>query len=147
LWVRKTLAAARPRARGTITNKARSKAPLQGHRILIVENDYLLAKALGRQIEDAGAKVVGPAWSRDAGLLLADGESFDGAVLDAELGGESAEPIATMLATRGIPFVVVTGLERQNLPTVLREAPCLGKPMGEADLIALVADSMRIGRR
>ncbi|WIM09128.1 response regulator [Enhydrobacter sp.] len=133
-------AAVRRTPRSVMTNK---KMSLEGRRILIVEDDYLQATMLRRRIERAGGTVVGPAWSRAAGLLLVDGEPFDGAVLDAELADGSAEPIATLLATRGVPFVVVAANDREYLPPALREARYMGKPVDHGDLLAMVADSLR----
>lgn len=67
-------------------------------RLLVVEDEYLVAEELRRDLEELGAKVVGPLPSvGDAKRLLADRESIDGAILDVNLCGEMVFPVAGAL--------------------------------------------------
>lgn len=84
--------------------------PLTNCRILVVEDEYLLAQDLLLELEDAGAVVIGPEPSVSCALRRIAAEAvIDAVVLDVNLGGESAFPIADMLLTRKIPFVFATG--------------------------------------
>ena len=90
---------------------ARSPAP----RILVVEDEAMVAMMLEDMLIELGCEIVGPAVSLAAGLALARTADIDGAVLDVNLGGEKAFPIADALAERGAPFVYATGYGRAGL--------------------------------
>lgn len=105
-------------------------------RILIVEDEYFLAREIADVIEAAGMAVAGPCPSVPKALALLDDEACDAAVLDVSLRNESSVPVARMLAERGIPYVVVTGFSAGQLPAEMAGAPVLGKPFNGADLIA-----------
>lgn len=80
--------------------------PLAKRRILLVEDEYLIAVDLVRSFEATGAEVVGPVASVDDALdLLDDTEHLDGAVLDINLQGEMAYAVADALTARGVPFL------------------------------------------
>lgn len=82
---------------------------LDGLRVLVVEDSFLVAASLKRILIDLGCTVVGPAPTvRDASRLITD-EHFDAAILDINLGKETAEPIAELLNARHVPFIFVTG--------------------------------------
>ena len=116
--------------------------PLKGQRVLIVEGDYVLACDLRRLMQEAGAKVLGPAWSEEAGLDLADSEVFDAALLGAKLTHGSADSIATKLAERGVPFVVVTDHDGDILAPALREACYVDTSFHHRNLVAMVANGV-----
>jgi CheY-like chemotaxis protein len=80
-----------------------------GLRILIAEDEALVAMMIEDIVTDLGCTVVGPAASVARALALIDGERLDGALVDLNLGGEHARPIAEALVARGIPFVFVSG--------------------------------------
>ena len=83
---------------------------LLGRRVLIVEDEALLAMELEFALLDEGAEVVGPALSLDAALRLIEaGPPIDCALLDVDLGGRDVYPAAHLLARRGIPIVFHTG--------------------------------------
>jgi CheY-like chemotaxis protein len=85
--------------------------PLQGRRILVVEDDYLVAEIVTEMLEDAGAVVLGPIGWRDEALrfIASDIAAFDTALLDVNLHGEVSYPIADALIRRDIHFVFTTG--------------------------------------
>ncbi|WP_225204563.1 response regulator [Novosphingobium huizhouense] len=82
---------------------------LAGKRILVVEDEFIVAAMIGDILEDEGAQVIGPAGTLAEGLDLGGGETLDAAVLDWNLGGEPGAPVARLLRQRGVPFVIATG--------------------------------------
>lgn len=82
---------------------------LAGKRILVVEDEFIVAAMICDILEDEGAAVIGPAGTLSHGLELAEGQPLDAAVLDWNLGGEPGAPVARALQQRGVPFVIATG--------------------------------------
>ena len=106
---------------------------LSDRRILVVEDEYFLADELDRALRAAGAVVLGPVPSVKAALDLLGGEATpDAAVLDVNLGGEMAVPVADALAARGVPFVLTTGYDQTVLPERHAAARRLEKPVEAA---------------
>jgi ActR/RegA family two-component response regulator len=107
---------------------------LRGRRLLVVEDEYLIAAALERALEDRGAEVVGPAGSVEGALRLveAEGDRLDGAVLDINLRDERVYPVADALAARGVPFVFLTGYDAQVIPDTYAGVPRSEKPVSTA---------------
>jgi CheY-like chemotaxis protein len=111
---------------------------LQGRRILVVEDEYLIAEVLTQMLEDAGATVLGPIGWRDEALafIRGDGSAFDVAVLDVNLHGQSSYPIADALIERGIDFVFTTGYGTDALNEAYRGYPRCTKPFDQQGLFA-----------
>ena len=82
---------------------------LTGKRILLVEDEVLIAEMVVDMLEGLGATVIGPATSLETGLSLAGSEDIDAAVLDVNLRGKRIDPIADLLIARGVPVVFATG--------------------------------------
>jgi DNA-binding response OmpR family regulator len=101
----------------------------QPFRILVVEDEYLLADALADALIDMGAQVVGPIGQLSQAMFLVETTPIDGAVLDINLHGEMVFPLAQVLATRGVPFVFATGYGRENIPVQFAHVPVLAKPI------------------
>ena len=90
---------------------------LRDCRILIVEDEYMLADELSRELEDAGAIVLGPVGTlEDAIDLIQSDEPIHGAILDVNLRGEMAFAAADLLIERGVPLVFTTGYDVSALP-------------------------------
>jgi CheY-like chemotaxis protein len=87
-----------------------------GKRILVVEDEYLLADQIRRRLTKHGAIVIGPVASVGAALTLIDGGNIDAAVLDILLDAETSYPIAEVLEIRSIPFVFVSSVSRKDIP-------------------------------
>jgi DNA-binding response OmpR family regulator len=104
-------------------------------RVLIVEDDYLIAEGLSRAIADDGFSVIGPVETEARALGLIRSEPPDAALLDVRLRQGSSLEVARALRRRGVPFAVVSGYARETLPPEMAAAPFLGKPMGEAELV------------
>jgi DNA-binding NtrC family response regulator len=121
----------------------RNGADLAGCRVLIVEDESLLGMELEALLKEDGCEVLGPAstveWALD---LIYEGE-LDLALLDVNLKGVRATPVAAALRDRGIPFVVVTGYSRaQTSEPELRTAPRVDKPVDCRDLRRAVAQAL-----
>jgi DNA-binding NtrC family response regulator len=112
---------------------------LPGTRILIVEDEGLVALQLQQDVERAGHQVVGPARSLKHGLLLASQERIDAALLDVRLGQETSAAIAEQLLARSIPFAFTTGYaDNVMLPDHLRKAPKLSKPYIGGEIVKML---------
>jgi len=109
---------------------------VRGRRILVVEDEFLIAEELRDALEDMGAVVVGPVAHVAAALAaLRSGEPLDGATLDVTLGREKSFEVARALRDRGVPFVILTGYGEQGLPEDLRAVPRCQKPFDIAKVV------------
>ena len=108
-------------------------------RILVVEDDFLVATLLAEILESAGWQVVGPVAHLAGALDAAVSEDFDAAVLDVNLGDQTVYPVAEVLDARGVPFVFVTAYGREALPRLFCGRPHLGKPFAPRKLIGTVS--------
>jgi DNA-binding response OmpR family regulator len=118
---------------------------LPGRRVLVVEDNPLLAHDLDDALTERGVKVVGPALDFATGLALVREDSLDGAVLDIDIGGTPVWPIARGLRDDGVPFVFVSADCGKGLPEDLRGSECISKP-ARTDAI-LVSVAAAIGKR
>lgn len=100
-----------------------------GGRILLVEDESLIAMMMQDMLASLGFVVVGPYGALDAALSAAQTADLDGAVLDVNLNGEAAYPVADMLAARGVPYILVTGYESDGIRSGHAAAPVLQKPI------------------
>ena len=108
--------------------------------VLVVEDDFLIALDLCAAIEQCGHGVLGPVHTADQAQRIVATQQFDAALLDTTLAhGETSEPIADALSKRNIPFIVVSGYERRQLPGALRAAPLVAKPFETAEIVAAVS--------
>ncbi|TGP49652.1 response regulator [bacterium M00.F.Ca.ET.230.01.1.1] len=116
------------------------KAPLTGLQVLVVEDAFLIAMDLSDQLAASGCAVIGPAASVEQALKTMDGIALDGAVLDVNLQGERSFPIAELLASRGIPFLFLTGYDSKTVfPDEFQNTPRLTKPVDTGELTEAVA--------
>lgn len=98
-------------------------------RILVVEDDYMIAMELKHDIEKLNVEVVGPVGRRAQALALARTEQLDGALLDINLTNGDTLDVAEALRERAVPFAFVTGYRDRELPAALAGAPRLVKPV------------------
>lgn len=82
---------------------------LKGKRILVVEDEALIAVMVEDMLTEMGCSVVGPAATIESALALARSEELDGAVLDVNVRGERIDPVADALMARGVPMLFATG--------------------------------------
>jgi DNA-binding NtrC family response regulator len=111
----------------------------QGKRVLIVEDDYLVATDLANAFLAANARVLGPYPNLAA---AADGEGrADLAILDVDLAGQTVFPLADRLIRAGIPIVFYTGFDPTLLPPRFADISCLNKPLSPQAMVATLARS------
>jgi CheY-like chemotaxis protein len=101
---------------------------LAAKRVLVVEDEYLIAMDMSAYLEAEGAHVVGPASNVNAALEALQRAELDGAILDVNLRGEMAYPVADALAARGIPFVFTTGYDARMMPARFADVKRCEKP-------------------
>lgn len=102
---------------------------LDGLRLLLVEDEFVLALGITDVLVDAGADVLGPVGSvADALALVQQIPEIDAAVLDVNLAGETIYPVADALQARGVPFLFATANERAQLPERFSNVPLCRKP-------------------
>ena len=111
---------------------------MTGARVLVVEDESLLAETLCDLMQDAGCEPVGPAATVAAALRLIDQGSIDVAVLDIRLLSEMSFPVAYALRRRGIPLLFLTSCEPGHLPKDLGDAILVEKPFSAPLLIEIV---------
>ena len=102
---------------------------LKGKRILVIEDELLLALCVGEALEEQGCEVIGPATSVRQGLNLVETTAVNGAILDINLNGELVYPVAKALMDRNIPFLFTTGYASLDVPSSFRGVPRLDKPV------------------
>ena len=113
---------------------------LAGKRLLLVEDEYLIAADLAFKLERAGVEVIGPVGTVEGALeLVRDQGGLDGALLDVNLGGERVFPVADALADQGVPFIFTTGYDASIVPTAHAGAPRHEKPIDWPRLLREVA--------
>ncbi len=111
-------------------HKTGDASRLSGLRILVVEDMFLVAEDLADQLAGWGCEVIGPLSRVEAALKCIEEKGLDGALLDVNLDGETSFPIAAALAARQVPFIFLTGYDRETaFPAEFRPAPKLAKPV------------------
>ena len=114
-----------------MTTEARPQKP----RILIVEDEPMLAFALEETLIEAGFEIAGVAARLETALALIEIGDCDAAIVDANLAGVSAGPAALALKARAIPFVVVSGYSREQHPVAFSGALFVQKPHRSEQLV------------
>ena len=120
---------------------AKRMPSLAGKRLLMVEDEFLVGMMAKRILEGLGATVIGPYARLGDGIAAAKSERFEGALLDFNLAGEHAEPLADLLIARGVPFIFLTGYQRDSIDRRYANIPLLQKPI-EAETLERVLVSL-----
>ena len=106
-----------------------SRASGQRPRILVVEDEVVIALEIGEMLAGAGFDIVGPAISVAQALDLLEQCGCDAAVIDVNLGRETSEPVASELKRRGAPFLTLSGYSGEQQPSAFSGVPALTKPV------------------
>jgi DNA-binding response OmpR family regulator len=101
---------------------------LNGRRILVVEDEMMIAIVLEESLRILGCIVIGPVSKLDEAMRLAATEALDAAVLDVNIRGGQVFPVAGILEQRGIPFALASGYSDWVLPHDMQGKPRLTKP-------------------
>jgi CheY-like chemotaxis protein len=115
---------------------------LEGLRVLVVEDEALVALQLEDMLTGLGCAIIGPASRVGQALELLTGEQVDAAVLDLNVAGELVYPVADALATRGLPYIFATGYGAAGLCEPYRRRPVLQKPFLPSQLRKAMLDSL-----
>ncbi len=135
--------------RATAIAVPKQKAPEQREtsgrrlRVLVVEDEAIVALEIEQNLKDAGFEVVGPAARVAEALELLKEFGCDAAVLDINLGAETSEPIARLLADNGTPFVTVSGYSQDQRPSGFSGGAFLTKPLRAELLVAQLRQCTR----
>lgn len=108
-------------------------------RILLVEDEPIIAFALEDLVDELGFEVIGPAYRLSEALALADAVGLDAAILDVNLNEERSYPVADLLASRGIPFLFATGYAEGGVDW-RGTAAVIAKPYGREQLSKALAE-------
>ena len=109
-----------------------------GARVLVVEDEPLMAETLCDLMQDAGCEPVGPAATVAEALRLIEQAGVDVALLDIRLKRETSFPVAYALRSRGIPWVFLTSYQQHTLPDDLGDALLVEKPFSPTALVEIV---------
>jgi CheY-like chemotaxis protein len=107
-------------------------------RVLLVEDEIMVAMLLEQDFDDFGYEIVGPVARLAKALEMAQREPLDLAILDVNLNGKDVYPVAEALDARGIPFIFCTGYGNSGLPMPYRGRPTLTKPFLRRDLMRVL---------
>ena len=118
-------------------------------RVLLVEDNFIIALDLAELVREAGGEPIGPVATVRDGVAALDQSDIDAAILDINLGEESALGLAAVLKERAIPFAFATGFSPDDvIPPEQADAPVLAKPYSAADVHTVLARlrEVRAGR-
>jgi CheY-like chemotaxis protein len=113
---------------------------LTGYRVLVVEDEYFIAAEIEDALTQAGAQVVGPISGVEEALRQVRGDGFDLAVLDLNLRGDLAYPVADALQERGVPFLFASAYQPTEMPASYRLHRLLSKPYDSRILVEALAE-------
>ena len=115
----------------------------QGKRILVVEDEALIADMVVDMLAELGASVIGPAGTVSAGCALAESNAIDAAILDVNIRADRVDPVAAILRQRGIPLVFATGYG-MSIGSLADGALVLEKPYTLQKLEATLSEAFRL---
>ncbi len=125
-----------------------SKVPtLLNKRVLLVEDEVLVAMELAAELEDAGAEIVAISSTVEQAIDSVRSGAIDVVVLDGNLGGERVDAIAEELSARAIPFCFFSGYGREHLPSGFNDVPVVQKPFDPRRLLTTLSDLLRCPER
>lgn len=122
---------------GSQTSAPSAPAGIKGKKF--IEDEPLIAVNIASLLEHRGARVSGPVATVNDALRMIEESELDGALVDANLRGRSVGDVAAALTQKRIPFLFVTGYDREALPSSLTRAKVLKKPFTEEQLLEAAA--------
>jgi DNA-binding response OmpR family regulator len=115
-------------------------------RVLIVEDEPMIALSLEDVLTDAGFEIAGLVTKLEKALAVIESGACDAAIVDANLAGVSASPLAIALTARGLPFIVLSGYSREQMQDVFSGARFLQKPC-RAELLIETLNTVLLKRQ
>lgn len=124
----------------TLLQEARNDTEaLRGVSVLVVEDNGLLCCVLEETLREAGCEIVGPYGRLPEAMSAASTERIDIALLDINVRGQLVSPLAEQLRERGVPFVLTSAYQPNDVPRALQNAIQLRKPYTDSDLLERLA--------
>jgi DNA-binding response OmpR family regulator len=120
---------------------------LAGLRVLVLEDEMLVALLVEETLIDQHCIVIGPASTVQEALALANTEPLDAAVIDVNIGGEKAYPVAELLDVRGIPFLFVSGYGQSAVPKDRPNWRVCAKPFRGEEMVRMLTNQVMDRRR
>jgi two-component SAPR family response regulator len=109
-------------------------ALLDGKRVLVVEDEFFVALELELMIHNLGGAVAGPVAHLDAARTVMLQDKINCAILDVKLDGNTSLPLADELIASGVPVILASGYDSDQLPSRFANTPKLGKPISIDEL-------------
>lgn len=116
---------------------------LAGCRILVVEDEYLLAIGIADEIEDHGGIVVGPMTTLDDGIRALEEHKPDAAIVNINLGPDKVYPLADQMRAKDVPFVFASSEDRAAIPDRFNDVPLHSKPISMVNAAAALMRTSR----
>jgi DNA-binding response OmpR family regulator len=116
---------------------------LAGYRVMVIEDDYLIALEQSDELTAAGAEVIGPCPNLQTALEELQVSEPTGAIVDINLGRGPSFDAASVLKSRGIPFAFVTGYDASVVPAEFVDIPLLRKPCDPRKLVETITGFLR----
>jgi DNA-binding NtrC family response regulator len=124
------------------------KRALDGARILVVEDDYIISSEIKAILAAAGAEVMGPCRTLAQASRLIGADAISGAVLDFRLGHGTSLPVARQLKEHGIPFLFFTGqLSTSQIDAEYPGTKVISKPFQRGAILAAVVDMLEADKK
>lgn len=121
---------------------------LTGRRVLLAEDEYMIAADVAEAFGEAGAEVIGPFSTVQQAMAAVEQQPrIDAAVLDVNLGGELAYPLADALSARDVPYLLNTGYDASAIRPRYSKITRREKPIEPADLVKTVASLLESADR
>ena len=122
-------------------------ADLTGLRILVVEDEFLIAMMIAGALREWKCEIIGPVPTIELAMAAVQQHTLDGALLDSNLNGRVITPVAEELSARAVPFIMVTGYASSALDVeVVRTAPRIIKPFADKQLAETMMEVFGAGR-
>lgn len=108
-------------------------------RVLVVEDEWIIAEQITTALEEAGYEVVGPTGRLSEALVLLENGAIDAALIDINVHGDRSFGLATRLAEAGVPFAFLSGYSGAEVPALHKARPHMQKPVDIAALRLCIA--------
>src|SRR5262245_19522583 len=132
-------------ARRAEPGKGKPRVGRAGRRVLIVEDEAMIAGLIESILRKGGWSVVGPVATLERALATIERERLDAALLDVRINGHDAFAVADVLMARRIPFIFVSGFTRKQMPPRYRNCAYIAKPFTADAILALLEEV--VGRK
>ncbi|HWF00879.1 MAG TPA: response regulator [Caulobacteraceae bacterium] len=118
---------------------------LKGRKVLVVEDEMMIAMLVEDMLADMGCEVIGPAHNLSGALeVVTTSDPIDAALLDVNLGGHPVFAVADALRSRNVPIVFCTGYGDAGLREADRGSPVLQKPYRASELADALAAALKV---